>query len=363
MKLTDFGHSAVVGDRYSAVPSNACTPLYSAPEVLNAGGPAAGWEFAVDLWSLGVVLYTMLMGACPFGGGCEKLEQEIQRGNFSFWSDGAGVLPGKEAQNLVRSLLRVDPSKRLSLEWCLAHPFVSTSGGLCRQLLRVTGWCDAEVVEDKFQLPGWMPDCQAYSLRQDLQQWMVKFRFAAIMSGPEVIVTYGDEGSLDTAHAAAGRNELLQIMRHHLNARGPSGGNASKVLASRKSASASPTRAVEVPSPQQRAVPVPPQQQPRQERAPLRKDGEEDALLQDDEDEDEARRRRLEARKQQARAGAGPKWNFGGARPGAGGVDGRFREHEAELDRRRRLAFGGRRGFRGGEEDLAEEQQRPVRVV
>merc|ERR1719410_3083853 len=69
--------------------------------------------------------------------------------------------------------------------------------------------------------------------------------------------------------------------------------------------------------------------------------------------EGEARRKRLEARK--AKDGA-KKWNFSGKSDNKI-INDRFREHEAELERRRMLAYRGRGRFRGDAEDDGEERQ------
>eukprot|EP00928_Gymnodinium_smaydae_P012088 TRINITY_DN14399_c1_g1_i2.p1 TRINITY_DN14399_c1_g1~~TRINITY_DN14399_c1_g1_i2.p1 ORF type:complete len:877 (+),score=325.17 TRINITY_DN14399_c1_g1_i2:63-2693(+) len=68
--------------------------------------------------------------------------------------------------------------------------------------------------------------------------------------------------------------------------------------------------------------------------------------------EGEARRRRIEQRKQKD---SGKKWNFAG-KSNNPIINDRFREHEAELEQRRMLAFRGRGRFRGAAEDEGEDQ-------
>jgi len=70
--------------------------------------------------------------------------------------------------------------------------------------------------------------------------------------------------------------------------------------------------------------------------------------------EGEARRRRLEARKTKDKEGK--KWNFGGKSKNPL-INDRFREHEAELEQRRMLAYRGRGKFRENTEDAGDELQ------
>ena len=55
MQITDFGLSKVVGEQ-SLMKTLCGTPSYLAPEVLSTAG-TGGYSKAVDLWSLGVILF------------------------------------------------------------------------------------------------------------------------------------------------------------------------------------------------------------------------------------------------------------------------------------------------------------------
>ena len=70
LKLSDFGMSARLefeGDKKHSICG---TPNFIAPEIvnyaLNMPKSISGHSFEVDLWSIGAVLYTLLIGDCPF---------------------------------------------------------------------------------------------------------------------------------------------------------------------------------------------------------------------------------------------------------------------------------------------------------
>jgi serine/threonine protein kinase len=65
----------------------------------------------VDMWALGVLLFTLLIGAFPFRGNSEhELYSRIMRGWYKF---PQGVRISKEAKCLIQKCLQIDPSKRM----------------------------------------------------------------------------------------------------------------------------------------------------------------------------------------------------------------------------------------------------------
>ena len=106
---------------YSAV----FTDYFIAPEVL----AERGYDNAVDMWSMGVVLYILLCGFPPFfeddSGQLEtgtSLKDRIRRGSFDFpspyWDEVS-----EDAKHLVRRMLTVDPRRRILAKDALMHPF------------------------------------------------------------------------------------------------------------------------------------------------------------------------------------------------------------------------------------------------
>jgi len=101
--------------------NTACgTPGYVAPEVLKnlKYGPA------VDMWSLGVILYILLCGFPPFyHESTAELYKQIKKGQYDF-PDPYWTNISKEAKDLVRRLLTVDPKTRFTPDQCLEHEWI-----------------------------------------------------------------------------------------------------------------------------------------------------------------------------------------------------------------------------------------------
>lgn len=117
VKLTDFGHAKlgqsglVVG--WTCVGS--CP--YMAPEVWNSCRSRRGYDQMADLWSLGVVLYLMLMAKLLFDNPSEATCDRIA--SMCFREDLSG-----SARAAIKALIRKSPKARLPLERCLAHAWV-----------------------------------------------------------------------------------------------------------------------------------------------------------------------------------------------------------------------------------------------
>ncbi|XP_039215765.1 tribbles homolog 1 isoform X1 [Crotalus tigris] len=92
-------------------------PAYVSPEILNTTGTYSGKS--ADVWSLGVMLYTLLVGRYPFhDSDPTALFSKIRRGQFCIPDQ---VSP--KARCLIRSLLRREPSERLTAPEILLHPW------------------------------------------------------------------------------------------------------------------------------------------------------------------------------------------------------------------------------------------------
>uniref|UniRef100_A0A5F5PJ40 Checkpoint kinase 2 n=1 Tax=Equus caballus TaxID=9796 RepID=A0A5F5PJ40_HORSE len=123
VQITDFGQSKILGET-SLMRTLCGTPTYLAPEVLNSFG-TAGYNRAVDCWSLGVILFICLSGYPPFSEHKTQvsLKDQITSGKYNFipevWAEVS-----EKALDLVKKLLIVDPKARFTTEEALRHPWL-----------------------------------------------------------------------------------------------------------------------------------------------------------------------------------------------------------------------------------------------
>ncbi|XP_034027313.1 serine/threonine-protein kinase Chk2 isoform X2 [Thalassophryne amazonica] len=126
IKVTDFNQSRML-EEASLMRTLCGTPSYLAPEVFT-NAATTGYGIAVDAWSLGVLLFVCLGGYPPFheSFGHRPVTEQIIRGEFI-------MVPHKwkhvsdQAKDVVRKLLVVDPSKRMTINEALQHPWLQDS--------------------------------------------------------------------------------------------------------------------------------------------------------------------------------------------------------------------------------------------
>ncbi|KAK4240940.1 kinase-like domain-containing protein [Achaetomium macrosporum] len=128
VKIGDFGLAKIVGE--ASFTTTLCgTPSYVAPEVL-ADSRNRKYTKAVDIWSLGVVLYICLCGFPPFSDELRtadfpySLADQIRKGIFDYPSPYWDSV-GDPALDLIDRMLVVDPERRYTVDECLAHPWLT----------------------------------------------------------------------------------------------------------------------------------------------------------------------------------------------------------------------------------------------
>jgi len=119
VKIADFGFAKKVYEESSLV-TQCGTPGYVAPEILEG----QKYDQRADMWSVGVILYILLGGYPPFIESTQReLFRKIKRGDYDFHEEYWGTV-SKEARNLIKSLLTVDPKKRLTAKLALENPWI-----------------------------------------------------------------------------------------------------------------------------------------------------------------------------------------------------------------------------------------------
>ncbi|NWW11472.1 KS6A3 kinase, partial [Oreocharis arfaki] len=125
IRICDFGFAKQLRAENGLLMTPCYTANFVAPEVLKR----QGYDAACDIWSLGVLLYTMLTGYTPFANGPDDTPEEILArigsGEFSlsggYWNT---VSDTAKASDLVSKMLHVDPHQRLTAAQVLSHPWI-----------------------------------------------------------------------------------------------------------------------------------------------------------------------------------------------------------------------------------------------
>ncbi|XP_037081593.1 MAP/microtubule affinity-regulating kinase 3-like isoform X2 [Pollicipes pollicipes] len=108
IKIADFGFSNEFTPG-SKLDTFCGSPPYAAPELFQ-GKKYDGPE--VDVWSLGVILYTLVSGSLPFdGSNLKDLRERVLRGKYRI-----PFYMSTDCENLLRKFLVLNPTKRASLE-------------------------------------------------------------------------------------------------------------------------------------------------------------------------------------------------------------------------------------------------------
>ncbi|KAL8615885.1 Serine/threonine-protein kinase sik3 [Nucella lapillus] len=120
IKIADFGFSNFFNPT-TPLKTWCGSPPYAAPELFE------GKEYdapKVDVWSLGVVLYVLVCGALPFDGSTlQSLRRRVLSGKFRI-----PFFMSTECEALIRSMLVVDSSRRVTIDQIVAHAWMRPRG-------------------------------------------------------------------------------------------------------------------------------------------------------------------------------------------------------------------------------------------
>ncbi|XP_039228643.1 MAP/microtubule affinity-regulating kinase 3 isoform X24 [Drosophila yakuba] len=117
IKIADFGFSNEFTPG-SKLDTFCGSPPYAAPELFQ-GKKYDGPE--VDVWSLGVILYTLVSGSLPFDGSTlRELRERVLRGKYRI-----PFYMSTDCENLLRKFLVLNPAKRASLETIMGDKWMN----------------------------------------------------------------------------------------------------------------------------------------------------------------------------------------------------------------------------------------------
>ncbi|XP_061063532.1 ribosomal protein S6 kinase alpha-2 isoform X1 [Eubalaena glacialis] len=123
IRICDFGFAKQLRAENGLLMTPCYTANFVAPEVLKR----QGYDAACDIWSLGILLYTMLAGFTPFANGPDDTPEDILArigsGKYAL-SGGNWDSISDAAKDVVSKMLHVDPHQRLTAVQVLRHPWV-----------------------------------------------------------------------------------------------------------------------------------------------------------------------------------------------------------------------------------------------
>lgn len=111
LKLGDFGLATKVTYEGEKKWTICGTPNYIAPEILSS---KTGHSYEVDVWSIGVIIYTLLFGRPPFETSDVKWTYKRIKANDFTFPDHVSVVDS--AKDLISRILKSEPKEWLSID-------------------------------------------------------------------------------------------------------------------------------------------------------------------------------------------------------------------------------------------------------
>ena len=136
LKVGDFGLATKLefeGERKRTVCG---TPNYIAPEILDG---KTGHSYEVDIWSLGVIIYTLIIGKPPFE--TQDVKTTYKRIKMNSYTFPERAVISDAAKALITEILSTDPLKRPSLDAILNSDFFNLGSSIPKLLPTSTLAC------------------------------------------------------------------------------------------------------------------------------------------------------------------------------------------------------------------------------
>ena len=127
-RINDFGFSQEFDGKNGnyLLHKGSGTPIYSSPDIKHAF--TKGYDgIKNDIFSLGVLLFVITIGEFPFQSATysdDKYKFVIKSRFNQFWEFFNNVNISKEFKDLINNLISLNPTKRLSIDEILKHPWL-----------------------------------------------------------------------------------------------------------------------------------------------------------------------------------------------------------------------------------------------
>lgn len=118
-KLGDLGLAKTIGSPDDWIKTQCGTPVCMAPEIVTG----CLYNYKVDIWSLGTLLFNLITGTYPFKGrNIDELKDNLRKGAYKIPRD---VTVSIECLEFMNSCLKFDQSKRKDIDTLFKHPFLT----------------------------------------------------------------------------------------------------------------------------------------------------------------------------------------------------------------------------------------------
>lgn len=121
LKLSDFGFAKIFDDEEKMTKTICGSPIYMAPEIIKYNS----YSNKSDLWSLGVILYEIIIGKTPYKASTHlELINKIETTPIYL---PLSILISDHCRDLIQKLLQKDPNKRIDWHDLFDHPWLNSN--------------------------------------------------------------------------------------------------------------------------------------------------------------------------------------------------------------------------------------------
>ncbi|KAF1323286.1 Camk/camk1 protein kinase, variant 2, partial [Globisporangium splendens] len=161
IKVADFGLAKIFTG--TNMKTKCGTWGYSAPEMISGSGVTFGYDYKVDSWSLGTILYILLCGYHPFDPDGDSSDNDmianIKACRFDF-DDEAWDTISAHAKDLIRHLLVLDPADRYTMRQVVEHPWITGVSEIPASSLPLSPTIHRDLA--KFRENSKFKDCESF---------------------------------------------------------------------------------------------------------------------------------------------------------------------------------------------------------